>query len=202
MPEPTSPNPAPEPQHPSIFKNWLSFAGGVLMASSLFAFLLLFFLDIVSHSSNPYLGILTFLIAPAFLFAGLVLFCFGAWRWRRILGRANGGPVPIRIDLSAAADRRKMALFVPAAAGFLLLTAMGSYHTYHFTESVQFCGETCHGVMKPELTTYLHSPHARVACAECHIGSGATWYVRSKLWELTRSTPPWPISIPPQFPLP
>ena len=58
---------------------------------------------------------------------------------------------------------------------------MGSYHTYHFTESVQFCGESCHTVMKPELTTYLHSPHARVACAECHIGKGATWYVRSKL---------------------
>jgi nitrate/TMAO reductase-like tetraheme cytochrome c subunit len=35
--------------------------------------------------------------------------------------------------------------------------------------------------MKPELVTYLHSPHARVACAECHIGKGATWYVRSKL---------------------
>ncbi len=35
--------------------------------------------------------------------------------------------------------------------------------------------------MKPELVTYLHSPHARVACAECHIGKGAKWYVRSKL---------------------
>jgi hypothetical protein len=58
---------------------------------------------------------------------------------------------------------------------------MGSYHTYHFTESVEFCGEACHTVMKPELTSYLHSPHARVACAECHIGKGAEWYVRSKL---------------------
>jgi nitrate/TMAO reductase-like tetraheme cytochrome c subunit len=35
--------------------------------------------------------------------------------------------------------------------------------------------------MKPELVTYSHGPHARVACAECHIGSGAKWYVRSKL---------------------
>jgi nitrate/TMAO reductase-like tetraheme cytochrome c subunit len=35
--------------------------------------------------------------------------------------------------------------------------------------------------MKPEYVTYLHSPHARVACAECHIGKGANWYVRSKL---------------------
>jgi len=151
------------------------------MASSVFAFVLLFFLDMVSHSANPYLGILTFLVAPAFLFAGLVICLFGAWRWRRKLGRAGGAPLPLRIDLSTIADRRRLAFFIPASAGFLLITAMGSYHTYHFTESVQFCGETCHGVMKPELTTYRHSPHARVACAECHIGAGAAWYVRSKL---------------------
>jgi nitrate/TMAO reductase-like tetraheme cytochrome c subunit len=35
--------------------------------------------------------------------------------------------------------------------------------------------------MKPEFVTYLNGPHARVACAECHIGKGAGWYVRSKL---------------------
>jgi nitrate/TMAO reductase-like tetraheme cytochrome c subunit len=35
--------------------------------------------------------------------------------------------------------------------------------------------------MKPEWVTYTHSPHAKVACAECHIGKGASWYVRSKL---------------------
>jgi nitrate/TMAO reductase-like tetraheme cytochrome c subunit len=58
---------------------------------------------------------------------------------------------------------------------------VGSYNTYNFSESVQFCGETCHTVMKPELVTFEHGPHARVACANCHIGSGATWFVRSKL---------------------
>jgi hypothetical protein len=35
--------------------------------------------------------------------------------------------------------------------------------------------------MRPEYTAYLSSPHARVACVECHVGSGAEWYVRSKL---------------------
>jgi hypothetical protein len=35
--------------------------------------------------------------------------------------------------------------------------------------------------MAPEYTTYLHSPHARVACAECHIGPGANWFVKSKI---------------------
>jgi nitrate/TMAO reductase-like tetraheme cytochrome c subunit len=153
------------------------------MASSIFAFLLLFFLDTIVYSSNPYVGILTFLVAPAFFVAGLVIFLFGAWRWRRRLAKANGSAPSLRInvDLSRAHDRRLLAFFIPASAGFLLLTAMGSYHTYHFTESVEFCGESCHTVMKPELTSYRHSSHARVACAECHIGKGAEWYVRSKL---------------------
>jgi hypothetical protein len=35
--------------------------------------------------------------------------------------------------------------------------------------------------MSPEYTTYLQSPHARVACVQCHVGAGAGWYVRSKL---------------------
>jgi nitrate/TMAO reductase-like tetraheme cytochrome c subunit len=153
------------------------------MASSIFAVVLLFFLDMLAFASNPYVGILTFLVAPAFFFAGLMIFLFGAWRWRRKLAKsgAAAGPLRINIDLSRPHDRRLLTYFIPASAGFLLITAMGSYHTYHFTESVQFCGEACHTVMKPELTTYLHSPHARVACAECHIGKGAAWYVRSKL---------------------
>ena len=35
--------------------------------------------------------------------------------------------------------------------------------------------------MAPEYTTYQQSTHARVACAECHVGSGANWYVKSKI---------------------
>ena len=53
--------------------------------------------------------------------------------------------------------------------------------------SVTFCGRTCHSVMRPEYTAYELSPHARVACVECHIGPGADWFVKSKLdgaWQL------------------
>ena len=94
----------------------------------------------------------------------------------------TSGPLPaLRIDLTRPRDRRLFGLFLAGSVLFLLISALGSYQTYHFTESVQFCGQACHGVMKPEYVTYLHSPHARVACAECHIGKGANWYVRSKL---------------------
>ena len=35
--------------------------------------------------------------------------------------------------------------------------------------------------MKPEYTAYLHSPHARVACVDCHVGSGTSAYVKAKI---------------------
>ncbi len=35
--------------------------------------------------------------------------------------------------------------------------------------------------MHPEAVAHDHSAHARVSCVECHVGSGASWYVKSKL---------------------
>lgn len=155
-------------------------SGLTIMVASVFSFVLLFVLDSFSHFSNPYIGILTYLIAPGFLVIGFLLFAIGAILWRRKIARAAGA-VPIRIDFSRPKDRRLLFGFISGSVGFLLVTAVGSYHSYHYTESVQFCGQACHGVMKPEFVSYQHSPHARVACAECHIGKGAGWYVRSKL---------------------
>ena len=86
-----------------------------------------------------------------------------------------------RIDLSAPSQRRAASIVV--AGTFILLPVVGvsSYHGYHFTDSVEFCSEACHAVMEPQATTYAQSSHARVPCADCHIGSGASWFVKSKL---------------------
>jgi nitrate/TMAO reductase-like tetraheme cytochrome c subunit len=169
------------PQRSSVFRNWLSLTGFVVVVGSLFSFFLLLLLDALAHFANPYIGILTYLVAPALLVLGLLLAGLGAFlRQRRVLKAA--GPAPsLRIDLTKPRDRRRLGFFLAGAVMFLLISALGSYQTYHFTESVQFCGQACHGVMQPEYVTYLNGPHARVACAECHIGKGASWYVRSKL---------------------
>lgn len=151
------------------------------MVGSLFSFLLLFVMSVLAHVSNPYVGILTYLVAPVFLVMGLLTTVLGAWRRHRQITRSAGPFPPMRIDLTRPRDRRVFGLFLAGGVVFLLISAVGSYQSYHFTESVQFCGQACHGVMKPEYVTYTHSPHARVACAECHIGNGAAWYVRSKL---------------------
>ncbi|HVM48874.1 MAG TPA: NapC/NirT family cytochrome c [Candidatus Acidoferrum sp.] len=174
-------SPQPPTRRTSLFRNWLSLTGLVVVIGSFFSFLLLLLLDATAHVSNPYIGILTFLVAPGFLILGLVLVVLGALlrRWRVV--RTSGPLPPIKIDLTRPRDRRLLGWFLAGSVVFLLVSALGSYQTYHFTESVQFCGQACHGVMKPEFVTYLNGPHARVACAECHIGKGASWYVRSKL---------------------
>lgn len=167
---------------PSLLRNWISLIGIVIVVGSLFSTLLLFVLDSLSRGSNPYLGILTYFVAPFFFVSGLVLTVIGVLREKRRHDRAEGGVAPkLVLDLSRPRDRRIMVFFVTGAVLFLLISAVGSYHTYHFTESVTFCGEACHTVMKPEMVTYQHGPHARVACVECHIGSGAKWFVKAKV---------------------
>jgi hypothetical protein len=69
-------------------------------------------------------------------------------------------------------------------------------------ETVSFCGETCHTIMQPEFTAYQNSPHSRVACVDCHIGPGASWFVKSKLdglrqvWHTALGTYEHPIKTP------
>ena len=167
----------------SIFRNWFSLAGLVVVAGSFFAFLFLLTMDLFTPGGNPYMGILAYLVAPTFTVIGVALIVFGLFLESRQIAKHAGGKwaLPrLMVDLSRKRDRRNLVFFMGASAFFLLITAIGSYQSYHFTESTAFCGQSCHTVMQPEFTTYLHSPHARVACAECHIGSGASWYVKSK----------------------
>ena len=177
----TTENLSGKPARPSLLKNWLSMSGLVIVIGSLFSALLLFILDMMAKAPNPYLGILTYFVAPAFFFFGLFLTAIGALRERKKLGKSVGLIPKMVVDLSRPRDRKIMGIFLACSILFLLISAIGSYHTYHFTESVTFCGQACHTVMKPELVTYQHGPHARVSCVECHIGSGATWFVKSKL---------------------
>ena len=167
----------------SVFRNWTSLAGLVIAIGSFFAFLLLLFLDLLAPSANPYLGILAYLVVPFFLLGGLLLMAIGLFlERRRVIRSADGQPPPLLlVDFSQPHARRNLVLFIAASVAFLLFAAVATYRSYHFSESAQFCGQTCHEVMKPEYTTYLHSPHARISCAECHIGPGAEWYVKAKI---------------------
>ncbi|MFA9491508.1 MAG: cytochrome c3 family protein, partial [Anaerolineales bacterium] len=53
--------------------------------------------------------------------------------------------------------------------GISLFVLSAGVYTWEYTNSPEFCGTACH-TMPPEYTAYLASPHARVACVDCHIG--------------------------------
>jgi len=171
----------PAPHHPSLLRNWMSLMGLVVGIGALFSFFLLFMLDALAAASNPYVGIFTFCVVPAFLISGIALTTLGVWRERRKRQREKRDVPSLQIDLTKARDRRMLIAFMTGTMLFIMLSAVGSYNAYHVTESVEFCGETCHTVMKPEKTLHDLGPHARVACVECHVGSGASWYMRSKI---------------------
>jgi NapC/NirT cytochrome c family, N-terminal region len=181
MTQPETSQPAERP--PSLIQNWVSMVGLVVVVASLFAFLLLMAIDLSRGFGNPYLGILTYLVAPGFLIGGLALVVIGVIVERA--QRRKDAPSDIarypRIDFNVARQRKAVVIAAAAAVLFLAVTAFGSYGTYHFTESASFCGKTCHTLMTPEYTAYHNSPHARVACVQCHIGPGASWFVKSKL---------------------
>jgi hypothetical protein len=58
----------------------LTLIGAALTTISGALFLLFFFVDLVGFHSNPYLGIVTFLLLPAVFVVGLVLIPVGLWR--------------------------------------------------------------------------------------------------------------------------
>lgn len=163
-------------------RNWLSLTGLIVVMGSIFAFVLLLMFDLFAGQQNPYLGILTFVIAPGFFFLGACLYVVGRVLQRRQEAGAKGIPVRTRlvIDLSQKSHRRTLAGFVVGGLGFLLISAIGSYQTYHVTDSVVFCGQACHAPMEPQFVAYQHSPHARVACTDCHIGPGTGNFLKAK----------------------
>ncbi|MFC1493524.1 NapC/NirT family cytochrome c [candidate division KSB1 bacterium] len=134
---------------------------------------------LIQHGS--YFGLVLYLILPIPTIIGLILIPVGMYKNRKeIRDKKVEKHLPV-IDLNLARHRHAVLIFAIGTifVGFFVMFL--SYEGYHFTESIEFCGELCHHVMSPELTTYSNSPHAKVACVSCHVGAGADWYARSKL---------------------
>jgi nitrate/TMAO reductase-like tetraheme cytochrome c subunit len=176
-----------------VSRNPISLAGVVITTISAIIFLTLFAIELVGFSGGPYMGIMAFLIVPAFFVGGLILIPLGIWRAQRKAKAAlEAGEEPELdnfpvIDLNMVRVRKTVLVFVALTVINVVIVATATYKGVEVMGSTKFCGTACHSVMAPEFTTYQRSPHARVKCVECHIGSGASWFVKSKLsgsWQL------------------
>jgi hypothetical protein len=149
----------------------------------------LFAMELWGFEGGPYIGILTYLILPVIFVTGLGLIPIGAVLYRRKLRRLGEKGVtamPV-FDLNLPATRRWLSIFLGLTMLNIMVVAAATYKGVEVMESVEFCGTACHTVMQPEHTAHARSPHQRVTCAECHIGPGADWFVKSKVsgaWQL------------------
>lgn len=167
---------------PESFYNLTSFTGATIAAVSFGLIVFLTVLELFAEHPKPYMGIIAFVILPAFLILGIILIIAGILREHRLerKGKPHGLHLP-KIDLNNPNHRTAFIVFSVGGVLLLMFSAFGSFKAYEYTDSDEFCGEVCHKVMEPEFVAYQYSPHARVGCVQCHIGPGATWFVRSKL---------------------
>jgi len=166
-----------------LYRNTVSLLGLIFVVVGALLMLLALIGSMVMGGVNPYAGIVIYLVFPAIIVTGVAGILLGmrleAGKRRR-LSRSGELPYP-KIDLNEPVQRRRFVIGAAVGSVVAALLAWGGYQGFHYTESVKFCGETCHVVMQPEYTAYQASPHAKVACVECHVGSGVDWYVKSKL---------------------
>src|SRR5215208_1712200 len=166
-----------------LIRSPISVVGVVLTTVSAVVFLVVFLADLFGLHTNPYLGILFFLILPGIFLLGLGLIPLGAWieRRRRARGRAPSELHWPRFDLNDPIQRRAAVIIFCLTMANVVIVSLAAYRGVEYMDSVQFCGQVCHGVMKPEFVAYQDGPHSRVSCVQCHIGPGASWFARSKV---------------------
>ncbi len=182
--------------------NLVSLTGVILAIGAAGLMIAFLAMEEIVGSSNPYAGLVYFTF-PAMFALALLLVLFGALRTRRRrhMHGQEESPLPT-IDFNDSHHRLKFIFFGAAIMVFLLIISITAIKGYEYTESTAFCGKLCHTVMDPEHTAWENSPHARVKCSECHIGSGAKWFVKTKLagikqlWAVLVHSYPTPIETP------
>jgi nitrate/TMAO reductase-like tetraheme cytochrome c subunit len=158
-------------------------AGAVLTISSALTIVGFWIYDFtIGGAVNPYIGVIFFLILPGIFVVGLVMTPLGALWHRHKLKAAGKLPTEYpKVDFTRPLFRQAAAWGGGLTILNAIILSVGSYRSAEYMDSAAFCGQTCHTVMQPEYTAYQNSPHQRVSCVQCHIGPGASWFVRSKL---------------------
>jgi len=167
-----------------ISRSKLSVLGGVIISVIAPVLLICVLLDIRGIVDNPYFGFFIYLILGPLFILGLVLLIIGVFISR---GKEDIGLFTfeyIEEQLTRPGRYSRIRRHILLSLGFTLITlflvALVSYTGFHYTESTDFCGQSCHQVMEPAYTTYQHSPHSRISCVECHIGKHSQWLTKAK----------------------
>ena len=186
------------------YTNIISLLGMLISVVSALVIILFMALQTIVGLHNPYLEIVTLFLLPGGILFGGVLTYFGAWRTRS-KHRKNpelGLPPLPRLDFNDPTKLRLAFFFSLVTVVFFAVIGIATIQGFEFTESTTFCGEVCHVPMEPEHVAWQNSPHARVRCVECHVGSGIDYYIKAKingtkqLYSVLTGTYPTPVPTP------
>jgi hypothetical protein len=161
--------------------NTLSLLGSVVAAVSAVLFLIMFSADLMGLHTNPYMGLVFFLLLPGVFIFGLLLIPIGVWRERRRRKDRPAGSHWPTIDLSNPRHRAVSLTIAGLTLVNIVIVSLAAYSGVEYMDSTSFCGQVCHGVMAPEFAAFQDSPHSRLECVQCHIGAGASWFAKSKV---------------------
>ncbi|MDP1648124.1 MAG: NapC/NirT family cytochrome c [Rubrivivax sp.] len=175
-----------------VTRHWISLVGAIIALVAVVLMLTLVGIQMTGFRGGAYLGIVTYMLLPMVFALGLVLIPVGVIRKRQLdtAARAHHEPVPPAlpiIDLNNEHTRSVVLASVVVGLLSMVVLAGATYKGVHEMESVAFCGTVCHTVMEPEHTAFQRSPHSKITCADCHIGAGADWFVKSKIsgsWQM------------------
>jgi hypothetical protein len=164
------------PRHP------VGVVGAAMTLLTAISLIVLQVIDMVVLVRSPYVGLFANMVLPILAALSVVVLVIGVVldRRRRKISPV-GAPQPFTINFGNPRHRQAFATVIGIGLLVLLVVVAVGARAYQYTESPEFCGQLCHVVMKPEYVAYTNSPHARVGCAQCHVGPGASWWVKSKI---------------------
>ncbi|MFN7963963.1 MAG: cytochrome C [Thermoanaerobaculia bacterium] len=169
----------------AVSRHPLSAFGAAIVTASGTLLVSLLVLELAGWPAGPYMGLITLLVLPAFFLVGLALIPVGIQldRRRRARAAAEGQEPPALpvIDFNRPRTRNLMLGLVALTATNVVILSAVTFRGLKTMESREFCANACHTVMEPEGTAHLRFAHAQVPCVGCHIGPGASSFLKAKL---------------------
>ena len=162
------------PRHP------LAIAGVIIGATSATVFIALVLASLLGLFDGPYSGLILFVALPVMFTLGVALVVLGTWRHRLARGSGAEEDWPVW-DFRVLRTRRLALLWSMFIALNIVTILVVGYGGLHAMETPGFCGQVCHTPMHPQFTAWQAGTHATVACASCHVGSGAQGFLHAKL---------------------
>ena len=160
--------------------NPVSLVGMALATATALLFLTLLLFELLGYLTNPYIGLLVFIVVPVFFVLSLLLIPLGGW-WSARRQREGHDVVWPTIDLRQPRQRAIVGAVLGLTFVNVLIVSAAGVGTVHYMERTEFCGQVCHTTMEPESVAHRVWPHSRVACVGCHVGPGVGSFVDSKL---------------------